>query len=58
MIELLCDDSTGCKEVSNNDDYHRSRQRQTFNLNVLFLIIVSFDHLNKQEYLLYRLVYM
>ena len=30
MIEILCDDSTSCKEACNNNDYHRSRQRQTF----------------------------
>ena len=30
MIEILCDDSTGCKEAGNNDDYNRCRQRQTF----------------------------
>ena len=34
MIEILCDDSTSCKEVCDNNDYHRSRQRQTFNVSV------------------------
>ena len=34
MIEILCDDSTSCKEASDNNDYHRSRQRQTFNMSV------------------------
>ena len=34
MIEILCDDSTSCKEACDNNDYHRSRQRQTFNMNV------------------------
>ena len=35
MIEiLLCDDSTSCKEACDNNDYHRSRQRQTFNMSV------------------------
>ena len=34
MIEILCDDSTSCKEVCDNNDYHRSRQRQTFNMSV------------------------
>ena len=24
MIEILCDDSTSCKEVCDNNDYHRS----------------------------------
>ena len=33
MIEILCDDSTSCKEACDND-YHRSRQRQTFNMSV------------------------
>ena len=34
MIEILCDDSTSCKEASDNNDYHRSRQRQRFNMSV------------------------
>ena len=34
MIEILCDDSTSCKEACDNDDYHSSRQRQTFNMSV------------------------
>ena len=34
MFEILCDDSTSCKEASDNNDYHRSRQRQTFNMSV------------------------
>ena len=34
MIEILCDDFTSCKEVCDNNDYHRSRQRQTFNMSV------------------------
>ena len=32
MIEILCDNSTSCKEACDNNDYHRSRQRQTFNM--------------------------
>ena len=32
MIGILYDDYTGCKEAGNNDDNHRSRQRQTFKL--------------------------
>ena len=32
MIEILCDDSTSCKEACDNNDYHRSRQLQTFNV--------------------------
>ena len=35
MIEILCDDSTSCKEACDNNDYHRSRQRQTFITRVL-----------------------
>ena len=38
MIEILFDDSTSCKEACDNNDYHRSRQRQTFNM------IISLDH--------------
>ena len=34
MIEILCDDSTGCKEACDNNDFYRSRQRQTFNMSV------------------------
>ena len=34
MIEILCDDYTSCKEACDNNDYHRSRQRQTFNMSV------------------------
>ena len=34
MIEILCDDSTSCKEVCDNNGYHRSRQQQTFNMSV------------------------
>ena len=32
--EILCDDSTSCKEACDNNDYHRSRQQQTFNMSV------------------------
>ena len=34
MIEILCGDFTSCKEACDNNDYHRSRQRQTFNTSV------------------------
>ena len=34
MIEILCNDSTRCKEAGDNNDYNRSRQRQTFNMSV------------------------
>ena len=34
MIEILCDDSTSCKEACDNNDYHRSRQRKTLNMSV------------------------
>ena len=34
MIDILCDDSTSCKEACDNKDYHRSRQRHTFNMSV------------------------
>ena len=43
MIEILWDDSTSCKEVCDNNDYHRSRQRQTFSMNVKSMRI-SLDH--------------
>ena len=44
MIKILCDDSTGCKEAGIDDDYHRSRQRQTLNMSVTWMRI-SFDNL-------------
>ena len=43
MIEIVCDEITSCKEVCDNNDYHRSRQRQTFNMSVKSMII-SLDH--------------
>ena len=43
MIEILCDDSTSCKEACDSNDYHRSRQRQTFNMSVKSMRI-SLDH--------------
>ena len=39
MIEILCDDSTSCKEACDNNDYHRSRQPQTFNMSVKSTIL-------------------
>ena len=43
MIEILCDDFTSCKEACDNNDYHRSRQRQMFNISVK-LMRISLDH--------------
>ena len=43
MIEIVCDDSTSCKEACDNNDYHRSRQRQTFNMSVKSMRI-SLNH--------------
>ena len=43
MIEILCDDSTSCKEACDNNDYRRSRQRHTFNMSVKSMRI-SLDH--------------
>ena len=43
MIEILCDNSTSCKEACDNNDYHRSRQRQTFKMSVK-LMRISLDH--------------
>ena len=45
MIEILCDDSTSCKEAGDSNDYHRSRQRQTFNMSVK-LMRISLDQFN------------
>ena len=42
MIEILCDDSTSCKEAGDNY-YHRPGQRQTFNMSVKSMRI-SLDH--------------
>ena len=41
MIEILCDDSTSCKEACDNNDYRRSRQPQTFNMSVKSTILGS-----------------
>ena len=43
MIEILCDDATSCMEAGDNNDYHRSGQRQTFNMSVKSMRI-SLDH--------------
>ena len=40
MIEILCDDFTSCKEACDNNDYHRGRQRQAFNMSVKSIKIV------------------
>ena len=43
MIGILCDDFTSCKEACDNNDYHRSRQPQTFNMSVKSMRI-GLDH--------------
>ena len=43
MIKILCDDITSCKEMGDNNDFHSSRQRQTFNMSVQSMRI-SLDH--------------
>ena len=43
MIEILSDDSTSCEGACDNNDYHRSRQRQKFNMSVKSMRISS-DH--------------
>ena len=43
MIDILCDDSTSWKEACDNNDYHRSRQRQMFKMSVK-LMRISLDH--------------
>ena len=45
MIEILCADSTSCKEAGDNNDYHRSRQRQTLNMSVKSMRN-SLDHIS------------
>ena len=32
---ILCDDSTSCKEAGDNNNYHRRRRGQTFNMSVV-----------------------
>ena len=48
MIEILFDDSTSCKEGCDNNNYHRSRQRQTFNMSVTNMSVksirINLDH--------------
>ena len=43
MTEILCDDSTSCKEACDNNDYRRSRQRHRSNMSVKSMRI-SLDH--------------
>ena len=43
MIEILCDYSSSCIEKGDNNKYHRSRQRNTFNMSVKS-IRISLDH--------------
>ena len=43
MIEILCNDSTSCKVAGDYNDFHRSRQRHTFNMSVKS-IRISLDH--------------
>ena len=44
LIEILCDDSTSCKEADDNNDFNRRRQRRTFNMSVTWMRI-SFEYL-------------
>ena len=44
MIEILCDDSTSCKEACDKNNYQRSRQRQTFNM-IVESMRISLDHM-------------
>ena len=45
MIEILYDESTSCKEACDNNDNHRSRQRQMFNMSVKSMIhVISLEH--------------
>ena len=46
LIKILYDDSTGFKYADDNDDFHRRRQRQTFNMSDAWMRI-SFEHLQK-----------
>ena len=39
-----CADSTGCKKAGNNDDFHKSRRGQMFNMRVIWMRI-SFEYL-------------
>ena len=43
MIEILCDDTTSCKEPCENYDYYRCRQQQTLNMSVKSMRI-SLNH--------------
>ena len=53
----MCDDSTGCKEAGDNDDFNRSRQQQTFNINGTWMRI-SLNINNKREHVLNCFVYL
>ena len=50
MIEKLCDDSPDWKTACFNDDYHRSRQRLTFDMSVTW-IRMSLTIYNKKKHL-------
>ena len=43
MFDLLCYDSTSCKETGDKNVFHRSIQRQMFNISVKSMRI-SLDH--------------
>ena len=43
MINILCDDSTSCKEACDNNVYHRSKQRQMLNMSLKSMRI-SLNH--------------
>ena len=35
MIDILCGDTIGCKEESDNDDFHRSRHNDKRSISIL-----------------------
>ena len=39
LVVKLCDVFTGCKKAGYNDDFHRSRQRLSFNMGFILMRI-------------------
>ena len=48
LYHILCDDSTGCKNVGENDDFHRSRHNDKCVMRFTQMKI-SFEYLHKTE---------
>ena len=45
LITVLCDDSTGCKEAGDNDDFHRTGNEKRLIWVLLTWMGISFEYL-------------